>query len=86
MLSEISYLEALEKIQGRSQWHLKLYRNVEVLHQQVVENSAAVQQLMADIRDKGQDILEAIRTEREISDATDGKLKAFMDDFVSTFA
>ncbi len=52
MFSEISYLEALEKVQGRSQWHLKLYRNVEVLHQQVVENSTAVQQLMADIKSK----------------------------------
>ena len=50
MLSEISYLDALDKIQGRSQWHLKLYRNVEVLHQQVVENSTAVQQLMTDIK------------------------------------
>jgi len=52
MLSEISYLEALEKIKGRSQWHLKLFRNVEVLHQQVVENSTAVQQLMAEIKSK----------------------------------
>ena len=52
MISQISYLDALEKIQGRSQWRLKLYRNVEVLHQQVVENSMAVQQLMADIKSK----------------------------------
>ncbi|MCH8961690.1 MAG: GvpL/GvpF family gas vesicle protein [Bacteroidetes bacterium] len=61
MLSEISYLEALEKIQGRSQWHLKLYRNIEVLHQQVVENSPAVQQLMADIKSKSKEGANSIK-------------------------
>lgn len=50
MLSEISYLEALEKIQGRSQWRVRLYRNVEALHQQVVEKSEAVKNLMAEIK------------------------------------
>jgi len=38
------------------------------------------------IRDKGQDILNAIRDEKAISDETEGKLKAFLDDFVKSFA
>ncbi len=50
MLSEPRFLDVLEKIQGRSQWQLKLFRNVDVLHQQLVENSAAVQQLLTDIK------------------------------------
>ena len=41
--------------------------------------------LMAAIRDKGQDILIAIRTEQEISDATGEKLKTFIGDFVAAF-
>jgi F-type H+-transporting ATPase subunit alpha len=43
------------------------------------------QQLLTDIRDKGQDILETLRSEREISDATEAKLKAFMDSFAGSF-
>lgn len=50
MLSEISYLDALEKIQGRSQWRIRVFRDVDVLHQQVVEKSPAVQRLMTDIK------------------------------------
>jgi len=38
------------------------------------------------IRDKGQDILTAIRQDKAISDETEGKLKSFLDDFVKTFA
>jgi len=50
MISEPRFLDALEHIQGQSQWHLKLFRNVDVLHQQVVQNSAVVQQLLTDIK------------------------------------
>ena len=38
-----------------------------------------------EILDKGQDILETIRTEREISDATEARLKGFLDEFSKTF-
>ncbi len=41
--------------------------------------------LMEAIREKGQDILIAIRTEQEISDATAEKLKTFIGDFASAF-
>ena len=50
MISEPRFLDALESIQGRSQWHLKLFRNVDILHQQVLQNSAVVQQLLTDIK------------------------------------
>jgi F-type H+-transporting ATPase subunit alpha len=43
------------------------------------------QQLLSEIRAKGADILETIRTEREISEATEERLKAFMDEFARTF-
>ena len=43
-------------------------------------------QFLDAIRDKGSDILDAIRTEKEISEETDGKLTRFVDDFVKTFA
>jgi F-type H+-transporting ATPase subunit alpha len=43
------------------------------------------EKLRAEVRDKGQDLLETIRTEKEISDATEEKLKAFLDDFTKTF-
>jgi F-type H+-transporting ATPase subunit alpha len=43
------------------------------------------QQLLTDVRDTGQDILETIRGEREITDATEGKLKAFMENFATSF-
>ena len=52
LFSEINYQDALEKIQGRVQWRVRLYRDVDVLHQQVVENSEAVRKLMADIKSK----------------------------------
>ena len=38
------------------------------------------------IRDKGADILAAVREEGVVSDETEAKLKAFLDDFVKTFA
>jgi F-type H+-transporting ATPase subunit alpha len=41
--------------------------------------------LLSEVRAKGQDILETIRTEREISEATEERLKAFMDGFAGTF-
>jgi F-type H+-transporting ATPase subunit alpha len=47
--------------------------------------TAFEQQLLSELRAKGQDILETIRTEREISEATEERLKAFMDGFATTF-
>jgi F-type H+-transporting ATPase subunit alpha len=44
------------------------------------------QALLNSIREKGADILAAIRDEEEISDETDGKLRTFIGDFVKTFA
>ncbi len=38
------------------------------------------------IRDKGADILATVREEGVVSDETEAKLKAFLDDFVKTFA
>ena len=43
-------------------------------------------QYLDTIRDKGQDILASIREDKAISDDTEGKLKAFLDDFMKTFA
>ncbi len=43
-------------------------------------------QLLAVIRDKGTDILNTIRDEKALSDNTEGKLKAFLDDFVKSFS
>jgi len=43
-------------------------------------------QLLAAIRDKGTDILNIIREEKALSDDTEDKLKAFMGDFVKSFA
>jgi F-type H+-transporting ATPase subunit alpha len=42
--------------------------------------------LLSDIRAKGADILDAIRTEHELTEATEEKLKPFLDSFVKTFA
>ena len=39
-----------------------------------------------EIRSKGDDILDAIRSEKEVSDETEGKLKALLEGFVKTFA
>ena len=42
--------------------------------------------LMDAVREKGADILEAIRTDEAISDATEEKLKSFIGDFVGSFS
>ena len=44
------------------------------------------ERLLGELRDKGQDILTSVRSEREISEETDKKLAAFLDDFTSAFA
>ena len=41
--------------------------------------------MLSEVRAKGADILKAIRDEREISAATEGKLKSFLDQFAKTF-
>ena len=43
-------------------------------------------QLLDAVRDKGQDILAAIRDEKALSEDTEGKLKALLEDFVKSFA
>ena len=42
--------------------------------------------LMDAVREKGADILEAIRTDEAISDETEEKLKSFIGDFVGSFS
>jgi F-type H+-transporting ATPase subunit alpha len=42
--------------------------------------------LLSEVRAKGADILKAIRDEKEISTATEGKLKTLLDQFAKTFA
>ncbi len=44
------------------------------------------QQFLSAIRSKGSDILTAIKTDKAISDDSDGKLRSFLDDFTKTFA
>ncbi|MGO1119836.1 F0F1 ATP synthase subunit alpha [Rhodovibrionaceae bacterium A322] len=44
------------------------------------------QKLLLDVRDKGADILEAIRTSKDLSAETEEKLKGFLANFVKTFA
>ncbi|KZB61618.1 ATP synthase subunit alpha [Thalassospira lucentensis] len=44
------------------------------------------EQFLSDIRSSGADILDAIRTEKVLSEATETKLKAFLDKFAKTFA
>ncbi len=44
------------------------------------------QMMLSEVRGKHADILKAIREEREIKEATEAKLKSFMDQFVKTFA
>ena len=44
------------------------------------------QQLLSEVREKGGEILSTLRSEKEISDATEEKLKGFMDSFTKTFA
>ena len=43
-------------------------------------------ELLGGIKENGADIVAAIRDEEEISDETEGKLKAFLDDFAKKFA
>jgi F-type H+-transporting ATPase subunit alpha len=43
-------------------------------------------EMLSELRDKHADVLTAIRTEGEISDDTDGKLKGFLDGFARSFA
>jgi F-type H+-transporting ATPase subunit alpha len=42
--------------------------------------------LLDEIRSKGQDILKAIRTDKELSEDTEAKLTKFMEDFTKTYA
>jgi F-type H+-transporting ATPase subunit alpha len=42
--------------------------------------------LLAAMRERGADILEGIRTEKQITDAIKAKLKAFLDGFAASFA
>ncbi len=44
------------------------------------------QQLLSDIKARAPEILEAIRSEKQISSQTEEKLKAFLDDFAKKFA
>jgi len=44
------------------------------------------QGLLAEVRDKGKDILSAIREKRELTEEIDKKLKDFMDQYAKTFA
>ena len=41
---------------------------------------------MVEIRARGADILDAIRTELDLSEETENKLKAFLEEFLKTFA
>ncbi len=61
MLSEIAYLDEMERLQGKNQWRLKVYRNRETLHQRVVENSDTVQGLMAEIKSKPRGGAQAVK-------------------------
>ena len=38
------------------------------------------------MRSKGSDILDSIRSEKELTEETEAKLTKFMDDFTKTFA
>ncbi|MBL4691549.1 MAG: F0F1 ATP synthase subunit alpha [Rhodospirillales bacterium] len=42
--------------------------------------------LLEDVRSKGADILDAIRTEKQLSESTETKLTKFMEDFAKTYA
>ena len=46
---------------------------------------AVAKETLSEVRAKGTDILKAIREEKEISAATEGKLKSFLDQFAKTF-
>ena len=40
---------------------------------------------LVEMREKGKDILEAVRRERDLSAATEERLKAFLEDFTRTY-
>ncbi len=42
--------------------------------------------LIAEVKETGKDILDAIRAEKDLSDETEEKLKAFLDNFVKSFS
>ena len=44
------------------------------------------ERLLSEVRANGEDLLETIRTEREITDATEARLKEFVDKFAASFA
>jgi F-type H+-transporting ATPase subunit alpha len=44
------------------------------------------EKFLSAIRDQGQDILKAIREEKDLSEETDEKLKKFLEDFVKKYA
>jgi F-type H+-transporting ATPase subunit alpha len=44
------------------------------------------ERLLSEVRANGEDLLETLRTEREITDATEAKLKEFVDKFAASFA
>jgi len=44
------------------------------------------ERLLSEVRANGEDLLETIRTEREITDATEARLKEFVDKFSASFA
>jgi F-type H+-transporting ATPase subunit alpha len=44
------------------------------------------QEMLSEVRANGADILDKIRTEQAISDETNSKLSAFLDDFANKFA
>lgn len=50
LLSQVSYLEEVERLKNRSQWRLRVFRDRDRLHKHVVEHSGAVKDLMAGIR------------------------------------
>jgi F-type H+-transporting ATPase subunit alpha len=43
------------------------------------------EKLLSELRDSGKEILDTLRSEEAISDETEAKMKAFMDNFVKTF-
>ena len=47
--------------------------------------NAFEEKLILEIRAEGQDILETIRTEKELTGETEERLKAFLDKFSATF-
>ncbi len=52
---------------------------------QITQISDFEQKLLAELRSSGSEILDALRSEKEISDATEEKLKGFVDNFAKGF-